>query len=95
MLALRGAHVIGIARSMDKAREACASVPGKTTPAFLDLGDFASVVSCAGEIRAMNTPLDGLICNAGIMALPSANSCTAWKSSSWSTTWATSSWSTS
>ncbi|MCB1698695.1 MAG: SDR family NAD(P)-dependent oxidoreductase [Halioglobus sp.] len=70
VLALRGAHVIGIARSMDKAREACASVPGKTTPAFLDLGDFASVVSCAGEIRAMNTPLDGLICNAGIMALP-------------------------
>ncbi len=70
VLALRGAHVIGIARTMDKAQRACASVEGKTTPAFLDLAEFGSVVDCADAIRAMDTPLDGLICNAGIMALP-------------------------
>lgn len=70
VLALRGAHVIGIARSMQKAEEACASVQGQTTPAFLDLADFESVVNCAGTIRGMGIPLDGLICNAGIMALP-------------------------
>jgi NAD(P)-dependent dehydrogenase (short-subunit alcohol dehydrogenase family) len=70
VLALRGAHVIGIARSMDKAEEACSSVAGQTTPAFLDLGDFESVVNCASMIRALGAPLDGLICNAGIMALP-------------------------
>jgi len=70
VLALRGAHVIGIARTMDKAAAACASVAGQTTPAFLDLADFESVVNCAGTIRAMGIPLDGLICNAGIMALP-------------------------
>lgn len=70
VLALRGAHVIGIARTMDKATQACASVAGKTTPAFLDLADFASVVNCAEMIRGMDIPLDGLICNAGIMALP-------------------------
>ena len=70
VLAMRGAHVIGIARTMQKAEEACASIPGQTTPAFLDLADFESVVNCASMIRAMNIPLDGLICNAGIMALP-------------------------
>jgi NAD(P)-dependent dehydrogenase (short-subunit alcohol dehydrogenase family) len=70
VLALRGAHVIGIARTMDKAQRACASVEGKTTPAFLDLAEFGSIVDCADRIRAMDTPLDGLICNAGIMALP-------------------------
>ncbi|MCP5129591.1 MAG: SDR family oxidoreductase [Pseudomonadales bacterium] len=70
VLAMRGAHVIGIARTMQKAEEACAGIPGQTTPAFLDLADFESVVNCASMIRAMNIPLDGLICNAGIMALP-------------------------
>ncbi|TFG84572.1 MAG: SDR family NAD(P)-dependent oxidoreductase, partial [Chromatiales bacterium] len=30
VLALRGAHVIGTARTMEKATEACASVPGRT-----------------------------------------------------------------
>lgn len=70
VLALRGAHVIGIARTQDKAEEACRSVNGETTPMFLDLADWASVVRCAEGIRAMNVPLDGLITNAGIMALP-------------------------
>lgn len=70
VLALRGAHVIGIARTQAKADAACASVQGNATPAFLDLGDWGSVVRCAETIRAMNAPLDGLITNAGIMALP-------------------------
>ena len=69
VLTLRGAHVIGIARSQEKAETACASVTGKATPAVLDLAKFETVVECARGIRAMNTPLDGLICNAGIMAL--------------------------
>lgn len=70
VLAMRGAHVIGIARTMDKAEAACSSVEGMTTPAFLDLADFESVVNCASMIRGLDIPLDGLICNAGIMALP-------------------------
>ena len=70
VLTMRGAHVIGIARSQEKAETACASVEGKATPAVLDLAKFETVVECARSIRAMNTPLDGLICNAGIMALP-------------------------
>jgi len=70
VLAMRGAHVIGIARTQAKAEKACASVNGETTPVFLDLAEWDSIVRCADTIRAMNTPLDGLICNAGIMALP-------------------------
>ena len=70
VLALRGAHIIGIARTQEKADKACASIKGETTPVFLDLADWESVVNCADRIRAMNIPLDGLITNAGIMALP-------------------------
>ncbi len=70
VLALRGAHVIGIARTREKAETACASIDGDTTPAFLDLAQWDSVVTCAERIRDMGIPLDGLITNAGIMALP-------------------------
>ena len=69
VLTLRGAHVIGIARTQAKADTACASIDGETTPMFLDLADWESVVNCAEKIRGMQIPLDGLITNAGIMAL--------------------------
>lgn len=70
VLALRGAHVIGIARTQEKAENACSSIQGETTPMFLDLAEWDSVVRCAEGIRALDTPIDGLITNAGIMALP-------------------------
>lgn len=67
VLALRGAHVIGTARSREKGRIACAAVDGRATPVVLDLADFDSVVACSDAIRAMETPLDALVCNAGIV----------------------------
>jgi NAD(P)-dependent dehydrogenase (short-subunit alcohol dehydrogenase family) len=70
VLSLRGAHVIGIARTQEKADKACGSIKGETTPMFLDLAQWDSVVNCAERIRALDIPLDGLITNAGIMALP-------------------------
>lgn len=70
VLSLRGAHIIGIARTQAKADKACATIDGETTPMFMDLTNWESVVRCAEHIRAMNIPLDGLITNAGIMALP-------------------------
>ncbi len=70
VLALRGAHVVGIARTRTKAEKACSSVEGETTPEYLDLAEWESVVACAGRIRDLGVPLDGLITNAGIMALP-------------------------
>ena len=70
VLALRGAHVIGTGRTAEKAETACASIEGKATPVVLELTDLSSVAACSGQIRAMGTPIDMLICNAGIMALP-------------------------
>ena len=70
VLALRGAHVIGAARTMEKAREACASIDGRTTPVAIELSDFDSVAQCVADVKALATPVDMLICNAGIMSLP-------------------------
>jgi NAD(P)-dependent dehydrogenase (short-subunit alcohol dehydrogenase family) len=70
ILAMRGAHVVGTARSMEKAERACGNIPGKTTPVVLELSDFSSVRSATQTITEMNIAIDMLICNAGIMALP-------------------------
>lgn len=67
VLALRGAHVIGTARTLERGQEACASIVGKATPVVLELSDFDSVVACANAVRALDTPLDGLVCNAGVL----------------------------
>jgi NAD(P)-dependent dehydrogenase (short-subunit alcohol dehydrogenase family) len=66
VLALRGAHVIGTARTLDKGREACASIKGKATPVALELSDFASAVECAKQIRTLAPKIDVLMLNAGI-----------------------------
>ena len=66
VLALRGAYVIGTARTMEKAAAACNSIEGVTTPMMMELSDFASVAKCADEIQTMNCPIDILICNAGV-----------------------------
>jgi NAD(P)-dependent dehydrogenase (short-subunit alcohol dehydrogenase family) len=67
VLALRGAHVIGTARTRDKGLEARAKVSGRTTPVVLELTDFPSVVACAERIRALTPRIDILILNAGII----------------------------
>lgn len=66
VLALRGAHVLGTGRTLEKAGEACASVEGKTTPLALELSDFQSVVDCAARVGELGVGLDMLILNAGI-----------------------------
>ena len=70
VLTSRGAHVIGAARSMDKATAACDSVEGESTPVACELSDMDSVAACARTIQDSGKAVDGLICNAGIMALP-------------------------
>lgn len=66
VLGLRGAHVIGTGRTMEKAQAACESVQGRATPLVMELTDFDSVIQCADAVRDMGIPLDALICNAGI-----------------------------
>jgi NAD(P)-dependent dehydrogenase (short-subunit alcohol dehydrogenase family) len=70
VLALRGARVVGTGRTLEKARAACAGVTGETVPLALELTDFPSVVACAQAVRALGVPLDIIVCNAGVMALP-------------------------
>ena len=67
VLALRGAHVLGTARSTEKGDDACASVAGRCTPLVLELTDFDSIVACADQVQAMGVPLDILVCNAGVL----------------------------
>ena len=43
VLAMRGAHVLGTARSVEKGEVACNSVAGRCTPLVLELTDFDSV----------------------------------------------------
>lgn len=73
VLCLRGAHVIGAARTLEKAQEACAQIEGHTTPVACELSELSSAQQCARDVAAMDTPIDMLICNAGIMALPKLN----------------------
>ena len=66
VLALRGAHVIGTGRTLEKASKACESVAGSTTPVALELSSFQSAVDCADTIDKLGLSPDILICNAGI-----------------------------
>jgi NAD(P)-dependent dehydrogenase (short-subunit alcohol dehydrogenase family) len=69
VLALRGAHVFGAARTIEKARDACDSVAGHTTPIVVELTDLDTVVSAAEVVKEMTDTLDMLICNAGVMEI--------------------------
>lgn len=72
VLALRGAQVLATARTADKARAACAGLglSPRIVPLACELADPASVRACVAQVRQSSPPLDGIICNAGIMALP-------------------------
>jgi WW domain-containing oxidoreductase len=70
VLALRGAHVIGAARTAEKAKTTCGLVPGRTTAVACELSDPASVRGCVKAVTDLRVRLDAIVCNAGIMALP-------------------------
>ncbi|MBM4375232.1 MAG: SDR family NAD(P)-dependent oxidoreductase [Deltaproteobacteria bacterium] len=72
VLSLRGAHVVGAARTLEKAKEALAGLPNPGSPLACELSDLGSVRGAVEAIRSMGTALDGVIANAGIMALPKA-----------------------
>jgi WW domain-containing oxidoreductase len=66
-LASRGAHIIGLARTLQSARDACTSAGGSATPVACDLADIASVVSAVDIVSRLGRPLDAIITNAGVM----------------------------
>jgi len=71
VLRLRGAHVVGTARTEQKARDAGASVTGGSfTPLACELSEPSSVRACIAAVKEKRLKLDVILANAGIMALP-------------------------
>ena len=70
VLATRGAHVIAAARTEAKAAAAIASLGVDATPVACELSEPSSVRACVEAVAGLGRRLDGIIANAGIMALP-------------------------
>lgn len=68
-LAAHGARVIGAVRDLEKGREATRGIPGIEL-VQLDLTSLESVRACADALTARGEPLDLIIANAGVMAMP-------------------------
>ena len=73
VLAMRGAHIIGVARTEEKANVALREVGAEGTGLACDLSEPSSVRSCVEGVTGLGHRLDGVIANAGIMALPKLN----------------------
>jgi len=76
-LAAHGAHVVGAARDLNKAKAATEQVRknavangGSFELVQLDLAALKSVRACADKLLAQEEPLDAIIANAGVMATP-------------------------
>lgn len=70
VLALRGARVVGTARTLEKAQRACAAFGGQALPLACELSEPSSVRACVASVKREGIELSAIICNAGIMALP-------------------------
>jgi len=71
VLALRGARVFATGRTKDKVRDALGGMPGVFVPFECELSEPKSVRACVAAVKSEGAKLDGIIANAGIMALPS------------------------
>ncbi len=76
-LAAHGAHVVGAARDVTKAKAATEQVVkdaaangGSLYLVELDLANLKSVRACADKLLAQGEPFDVVIANAGVMATP-------------------------
>lgn len=70
VLAERGARVMALARTLEKAESACRVLRGSPLAVACDLEDPSSVLRSVEAIKDDGVALDAIICNAGIMALP-------------------------
>lgn len=65
VLSMQGAHIVGAARTMEKASAACESLPGDATPIACELSEPSSVRACVETLKGA-PPIDVILCNAGI-----------------------------
>lgn len=66
VLSSKGARIIALARTEEKARNAAEKVGGDILPLACEMSDFSSLQNCVAQI---NEPIDVIIANAGIMAI--------------------------
>jgi len=69
-LAARGARILGLARTSEGAAGISARLGENAVGMVCDLANPHSIRDCADKIRNSGDRLDGIVCNAGIMALP-------------------------
>jgi NAD(P)-dependent dehydrogenase (short-subunit alcohol dehydrogenase family) len=69
-LAAAGASVVLAVRSVAKGEAAARDIPGTTRVEQLDLASLASVAAFTDRLRADGHPVDLLVNNAGVMAVP-------------------------
>ncbi|MEO6598724.1 MAG: SDR family NAD(P)-dependent oxidoreductase [Polyangiaceae bacterium] len=70
VLAQRGARVFASGRTKEKVSTSLGRMPGVIVPVACELADPQSVRACVAAIKQDGFKLDGIIANAGIMALP-------------------------
>lgn len=70
VLALRGARILGAARTLEKAHTALSELPHEPVPLACDLSEPTAVREAVQQVTDQDLALDGIIANAGIMALP-------------------------
>ena len=70
VLALRGARILGTARTQEKAADVCKNMGNGSKGFACDLSSPKSIRSGIESIKSDAKKLDVIICNAGIMALP-------------------------
>lgn len=68
VLAKRGARVLALGRT-ESSVSGCSAFEGEIALGECDLSNPTSVVSCVDRVRRGERKLDGIVCNAGIMAL--------------------------
>ena len=73
VLVQRGARIIGLARSKEKAEQALRSIHAQNSIGFAcDLSEAKEVQATVESIQKQGLKIDSIIANAGIMALPKA-----------------------
>lgn len=70
VFAQRGAKILGAARTLEKATDACRELGESAVPVACELSEPESVRGCVSEVKKVGVKLDVILCNAGIMALP-------------------------
>ena len=70
VLAMRGAQVVGAARTLEKATAAVSALGNDPIPLACELSEPAHVKAAVATLLDRGVKLDGIIANAGIMALP-------------------------